>query len=110
MILINEARQNDMFDNLTPTAVTEVLTDSRYSRQERRHHAFVLRNVVNGKFVKREMANGKLIYRDVELKEATGFRWIAINSIISEMLNLNPTLDLMPMMAYRDKNKKICVK
>jgi len=96
-----------MFDDLTPTPITINILIGHYSRQERRHQAFVIRNNVNNLYVERD---GK-IYRDVPLSEATGFKWISLEHVITEMLNLKPNLDLKPMMAYTDsETKKICVK
>lgn len=100
-----------IFENLTPAPITELMWDKKYSRQERRHHAFVLKNMVNGKFIKREVVGRKITYSDVELPQATGFKWVSVTAIINDMLTLNPTLDLEPFMAYRDtKTRKICVK
>jgi len=96
-----------MFEELTPTPIMMNIPIGHYSRQERRHQAFVIRNNVNNLYVERD---GK-IYRDVPLSEATGFKWRSIEFVIAEMLQLNPTLDLKPMMAYRDsKTRKICVR
>lgn len=96
-----------MFEDLTPTPIMMDIPIGHYSRLERRHQTFVIRNNVNKLYVERD---GK-IYRDVPLSEATGFKWISLEFVIAEMLNLKPNLDLKPMMAYRDiKTKKICVK
>jgi len=96
-----------MFDDLTPTPITINIPIGHYSRLERRHQAFVIRNNVNNLYVERD---GK-IYRDVPLSSATLFKWRSIEHVITEMYQLNPNLDIKPMMAYTDsKTKKICVK
>jgi hypothetical protein len=102
---------SDLFPDLTPTVVQVALSETHYSRRERRKHAFVLKNLVNDKFVKREIVGNKITYSDVELKNATGFKWISLSAVMTEMLHLKPTLDITPVMAYRDpKTRKICVK
>lgn len=101
----------DVFPDLTPSVVQVALSENKYSRRERRHHAFVIKNMVNGKYVLRQVANNKITYKDVELHEATGFKWISLQAVMTEMLHLNPTLDIEARMAFRDpKTRKICVK
>lgn len=100
-----------IFPNLTPVAINLKNTDAHYSRFERRNSAFVIQNNTNGLFVSRTIENKKVIYKDVPLDKATGFKYISLDAIITDMLQLNPTLDLSVKLAYRDpKTRKICVK
>ena len=97
---------NSVFPNLTPQAVSQTFLTTKYSRQERRHHAFVFQNNTNGLFVRRIVEGGKVIFDDVELKEATGFKFISLKSVASQI----PHLDISVKMAYRNKNRELCVK
>ena len=102
---------NPMFGDLTPTAITETYQKKHYAREYRRHHAFVIKNKVNGLYVSRVMNAGKLTYSDMPLTKATGFKYKAVDHVINEMYSLNPNLDVEPFLVYRDpKTKKLCVK
>jgi hypothetical protein len=91
-----------MFDNLTPAPVTEVMWDkNKFTKHQRVNFAFVLKNKVNGKYVKRVHNARKTIYSDVELKEATPFKFDGLTYVVSDMLSIMPNLDLEPVMAYR---------
>jgi hypothetical protein len=98
---------NSIFPDLTPRVLKTNFLKTKYSREERRHQAFVLKNNANGLFIKRTVTGTKVTFEDVPLEQASGFKFVSLSAVASMI----PHIDVTSMMAYRDpKTRKICVK
>lgn len=99
--------RNMLFKDETPQVLKQNFLRSRYSRQERRHNAFVFKNNANGLYIRMTETGGKRIFEDVPLSEASGFKFISLSAVAS----LIPQVDISVQMAYIDKQtRKICVR
>ena len=80
----------------------------RYTREQRRHHAFVLVNRLNGKFLKRSVDALRMVItrRDVELRHATLFRYAQLERIMNEV----PGVDFDYKLVYKNKQGKLLIK
>lgn len=96
---------NSVFPDMTPKVI-QTDYNSGFNRQERRKGYFVMKNISNGKFIKRYVNTHKkkVVFKDVNLEDASVFKWKHIKHIFNEI----PNVDMEPKL-IRKINKQIIV-
>ena len=79
---------------------------NRYNRHERRKATFAIRNKTNGKFLKRTQKGDKITYSDVDISEASFWKYKIMEYLFSEVLVHAPNMDIDYKLVYK-KNKQI---
>ena len=79
---------------------------NKYSRHERRKATFAIRNKTNGKFLKRTQKRDKITYSDVDISEASFWKYKIMEYLVGEVLVHSPNMDIEVRLVYR-KNKQI---
>lgn len=96
---------NSVFPDLTPKVI-QTDYNTGFNRDARRKGFFVMKNLSNGKFIKRYVnkKSKKVIYKDVDIQEASVFKWKHIKFIFNEIPNVH-----MEPKLIRKINKQIVV-
>ena len=74
-----------------------------YTRYQRRHCVFVLQNLTNGLYIRREATTDKVTYSDTTLEQASGFKYVSMSQVASEIPQIQTAIRLV----YTDKNRKL---
>lgn len=88
-----------------------ILNTNRFTRKERRHSSFVLKNTENNQYIKMtvDMKTDNYHFKDVSLSEATIWKHKTIENVLTFLLINAPQLKTRVELIYRD-NKQLKTK